>query len=92
MEQTAMKPLSVNALQPPTDSGKVKVYRFKRASEVEDDACCAEIYGTRQAIQRFQAELIEDSEMEVDRTELDGYGRYQQQITTTKNAGLASTR
>ena len=84
-----MKPLSVDALQPTADSTKVKVYRFKRASEIEDDACCTGIYGTRQAIQRFQAELVEDSVMEVDRSELDGYGRYRPGLTPAKNAGLS---
>ena len=84
-----MNPLSVEALQPPADSRKVKVYRFKRLGAVQDDAWCSEMYATRPAIQRFQAELIEDSVMEVDRSELDGYGRYQPEITTAKNAGLA---
>jgi hypothetical protein len=84
-----MNPLSVEALQPPADAGKVKVYRFKRLDAVEDDTWASEIYATRQAIQRFQAELIEDSVMEVDRTELDGYGRYQPELTPPKSAGLA---
>jgi hypothetical protein len=75
-------------IQQPANAGRVKVYRFKRPGAVENDAWSSDIYATRQAIQRFQTELIEDSEMEVDRTELDGYGRYQPEITTTRNAGL----
>ena len=57
-------------------AGKVQVYRFKRFGTVQDDEVASEIYATRQAIERFEGELIPGSVMEVDRSELDGYGRY----------------
>ena len=57
-------------------SSKVTVYRFKRSGTLQDDELGCEIYATRQAIERFQAELIASSALEVNQSELDSYGRY----------------
>jgi hypothetical protein len=59
-----------------TAGGKVTVYRFKRMGTVQDDEFASEIFATPQAIERFEAELIVGSAIDVDRSELDGYGRY----------------
>ena len=72
-----MDAVTVAASQPhQTASGKVQVYRFKRFGVVQDDEVASEIYATRRAIERFEGEMIVGTAMEVDRSELDGFGRY----------------
>jgi len=55
---------------------KVLVYQFKHLNPATGESFTSEMYATESAIEHFKGAIIVDSAIEVDRSDLDGYGRY----------------
>jgi hypothetical protein len=55
---------------------KVLVYRFTHLNPITGESYISGMYATESAIEHFKGRIIVDSAIEVDRADLDGYGRY----------------
>jgi hypothetical protein len=72
-----MEPLpAVVSQQQYLNMGKVTVYRFRRFSPATGESYPSQIYATREAINRFDAAIMDGTAIEVDAAEISDTGCY----------------